>query len=155
MNLGQKVYCRCLVGAWSYQTTVLISSIWAGLSGTTLMPPCVKKFSQPDNTKKLFIQQHFLTKELVHASSICLTIEEEYQHQSKQARSRLPYEANNQCGGGVLEQRCCVWAYFQAYFPTSARTLGLYLHVCTSKGVGWSYTTVNSLIFCTDNIMQV
>ena len=37
----------------------------------------------------------FLTKELVHASSIRSTTAEEYQRQSKQARSRLPHEANN------------------------------------------------------------
>ena len=36
------------------------------------------------------------------------TTAEEYHHQSKQARSRLPLEANNQYGGGILERRCCV-----------------------------------------------
>ena len=43
-------------------------------------------------------------------SSIRLTIAEEYQHKSKQARSRLlhVHEANNQYGGGILERRCCV-----------------------------------------------
>ena len=51
----------------------------------------------------------FLTKELVHESAIRSTTAEEYQHQSKQARSRLPHEANNQYGGGrILERRCCV-----------------------------------------------
>ena len=74
----------------------------------------------------------FLTKkELVRASSIHSTTAEEYQHQSKQVRSRLPHEANIQYGGGILEWEC----YVRVYFPTSK---GLYL--CTNKGVAWSYT---------------
>ena len=63
----------------------------------------------PDSPTKLFIQQNFFTKELVHgASSIRLTTVEEYQHQPKQARSRLPHKANNQYAGGILERRCGV-----------------------------------------------
>ena len=52
-----------------------------------------------------------MKKELVHASSIHSTTAEEYYHQSKQARSRLPHEANNQYGGCVLERHYCVRRY--------------------------------------------
>ena len=49
--------------------------------------------------------------ELVHVSLIHSTTAEEYQHQSKQARSRLPHEVNNLYGGGILERCCCLQGY--------------------------------------------
>ena len=52
-----------------------------------------------------------------------LTTAEEYQHQSKQVRSRLPHEANNQYGGGILERRCCVQGYHM-YKDTWNATVG-------------------------------
>ena len=39
---------------------------------------------------------------------VCSTTAED---QSKQARSRLPHQVNNQYGGGILERHCCVRGY--------------------------------------------
>ena len=63
-----------------------------------------------------------MKKELVHASSIRLTTAEEYRHQSKEARSRLPHEASNQYGEGILERRCCVRG------STCIKTHGIAMH---------------------------
>ena len=81
-----------------------------------------KNFCSLTPLQNYFYKEIFLIKkDLVHARSIHSTTAEEYQHQSKQARKRLPHEANNQYGGGRLEQRCCV----QGYTCTCIKTHGV------------------------------
>ena len=65
---------------------------------------CVKNFQSLTPLRNYLYKEIFLTKEelhVVHASLICLTTAEEYGHQSKVARSRLPHEAGNQYGEGT------------------------------------------------------
>ena len=43
-------------------------------------------------------------------------------HQSKEARSKLPHEASNQYGEGIVERRCCVRG------STCIKTHGIAMH---------------------------
>ena len=92
----------------------------------------------------LYNETFFLTKkELVHVSSIRSTTAEGYQPQSKQARSGLSHEANNQYGEGILERCCCVWG------PTCIKMPGIAMCAIYRRGAdSWQRfsTTANTNI---------
>ena len=82
----------------------------------------VKNLRTLTSLRNYLYNEIFLTKkELVHVSLIRSTTAEEYQHQSKQARStctacRLPHKANNHYGGGtytcILHVHCILYIYY-------------------------------------------
>ena len=96
---------------WVNGWNCLVLSWWTTLNLKIFVHKnfCVQKFCNLTPLRNCLYKENFLAKkDLVHASSIRLTTANDYQHQSKQARSTLSNKAKNQYHGDILEQRCCV-----------------------------------------------